>query len=257
MNTSKPNLESLAQRLIALAEKAGHLICQIYGEEFNVYEKSDGSPVTRADCQSHFLLKKGLEQLTPQIPTISEEDEISWNLKNPMYWLIDPLDGTKGFIQKVGEFCINIALMENNRPIFGLIHIPVTEETFYGYENKAWRHYRGKAHPIHTRARPSQGMTLLLGNHGGKFKERQELFLKSFSITEVKVIHSAIKFCYVASGQADLYLRFEACSEWDTAAGQILVESAGGSMTRLDGAPFLYGKPRRINEEFMVFGRNS
>ncbi|HUX80249.1 MAG TPA: 3'(2'),5'-bisphosphate nucleotidase CysQ [Alphaproteobacteria bacterium] len=254
MNNIRSDLESLTPKVVALAEEAGQLISRIYEEEVEIFTKEDGSPVTRADHQSHHLLKRGLEKLTPHIPVISEEDEESWAIKSPIYWLVDPLDGTKGFIQKSGEFCINIALMEENCPIFGLIHIPLTQETFYGYGKKAWQSLNGKIIPIQTRSRPHQGMTLLLGGYGKKSTELADFFLKSYPIKETKRIRSAIKFCHIASGRADLYLRFEPCSEWDTAAGQILVEAAGGIMTNLDGTSFIYGKPGLINEAFVVFG---
>lgn len=255
MKNLSPNLDSLVPSLVALAEEAGALICRIYGEEVEVYKKSDGSPVTRADHQSHLLLKKGLENLTPTIPIISEEDESSWAIKNPYYWLVDPLDGTKGFIHKTGEFCINIALMHNDYPIFGLIHIPLTHETYYGYEEKAYCHKGERTASIETRSPPSQGMIFLLGGYGKRFKDQEDVFLKAYPIDKIHRIRSAIKFTYIASGQADLYLRLDPCGEWDTAAGQALVEAAGGIMTTLDGAPFLYGKPGLINGEFVVFGR--
>jgi len=240
---------------VALAEKAGVLICQIYKGEIEVFEKTDGSPVTQADQQSHSFLKESLGKLTPEVPLISEEDESSWTIKSPYYWLIDPLDGTKGFIHQTGEFCINIALMENDRPVFGLIHIPLTEETFYGYKGNAWRYCKGKTASIHTRPRPPEGMTLLLGGYGKKFKDQEDFFLKAYPIVKIERIRSALKFCHLASGHADLYLRFERCSEWDTAAGHALVEAAGGIMTNLDGTPFVYGKSGLINDAFVAFGR--
>jgi len=255
MNRSNLKLETLVPKIVALAEKAGHIIGQIYEQELEIVKKGDGSPVTQADHQSHLLLKEGLEKLAPEIPVVSEEDESSWTLKSPYYWLIDPLDGTKSFIHKTGEFCINIALMEQHRPLFGLIHLPLTTETFYGYEGKAWRHHKGELSSIHTRSCPPEGMTLLLGGHGKKFKEQEDFFLKAYPITNIKRINSAIKFCHIAAGYADIYLRFEACSEWDTAAGQALVEAAGGIMKNLDGTPFVYNKPGLLNEEFVVFGR--
>jgi len=254
MNVSQPNLHSLTPSLVNLAEKAGRLICRIYQEKIEVFEKKDGSPVTRADHQSHDLLQEGLTELTPLIPLISEEDANSWRIKSPLYWLVDPLDGTKGFIHKNGQFCINIALMEHDHPVFGLIHIPVTQETFYGYAGSAWRHIQGKSEPIHTRLAPAHGMTLLLGGYGTKFKEQEDVFLKGYPISKITRIQSAIKFCTIASGAADLYLRFEACSEWDTAAGQALVEAAGGTMANIDGSPFVYSKPGLLNKAFVVFG---
>ncbi|MBY0292689.1 MAG: 3'(2'),5'-bisphosphate nucleotidase CysQ [Alphaproteobacteria bacterium] len=254
MDEWKQNFDSLAARVVTLAKKAGNIICQIYESDFEVFKKKDGSPVTQADHESHFLLKMGLENLTPAVPVISEEDESSWAIKSPYYWLIDPLDGTKGFIKKTGEFCINIALMEKDRPIFGLIHIPLKEETFYGYSNCAWKQANGKISSIHARFPPSQGMNLLLSGYGKTFKEQRSALLKSYPITKIETIHSAIKFCHIAAGQADLYIRFAPCGEWDTAAGHILVEAAGGKMTKLNGTPFLYGKPGLINEGFIVSG---
>ncbi len=255
MTVATLDLDLILMKLTALAEEAGVLLCQIYDQVLEVCEKSDGSPVTQADHQSHALLKKKLTELTPHIPVISEEDDASWAIKSPYYWLIDPLDGTKGFIHKTGEFCINIALMKENHPIFGLIHIPLTHETYYGYHGKAWRKYKNEVSPIHTRSYPVEGMTLLLGGYGKKSKAEQDAFLKTYPIAEIKRSRSAIKFCTLAEGRADLYVRFEACSEWDTAAGHALVEAAGGAMTKIDGTPFLYGKPGLLNGSFAVFGQ--
>lgn len=255
MDISKINIDSLALKVVALAEQAGELICQVYKEAIEFCEKKDGSPVTRADRLSHDFLKEALEKLTPQIPVISEEDENSWTIKSPFYWLIDPLDGTKGFIHKTGEFCVNVALMHNHHPILGIIHIPLTHETFYGYEGQAHRQHKGETVALHTRSFPAQGIILLMGAHGTKFKEQEDSFLKNYSVDRIEKVSSAIKFTLIASGTADIYVRFEACSEWDTAAGQALVEAAGGVMTNLDGTPFLYGKPKFLNKEFAVFGR--
>jgi len=255
MNTHKLDLDFLALEVVTLAEQAGKIICQIYKENPQALEKKDGSFVTEADERSHLFLKEGLEQLTPHIPVISEEDEDSWDLKNPLYWLVDPLDGTKGFINKTGEFCINIALMKDHHPILGIIQIPLTGETFYGYDRKAIRQYKGEKKTLHTRHVPPSKMTLLVGGYGKKYKEKEDFFLKAYPIAHIERIRSAIKFTLIASGKADLYIRFESCREWDTAAGQALVEAAGGIMSNLDGSPFLYGKPNLINEAFAVFGK--
>ena len=181
MDISKLNIDFLALEGVALAEQAGALIRQIYQESVEVFEKKDGSPVTRADQQSHFFLIENLKKLTPQIPIISEEDESSWAIKSPFYWLIDPLDGTKGFIRKIGEFCINIALMHNDHPILGIIHVPLTHETFYGYSGKAWCHSKEETFELHTRPVPPEGITLLVGSHDKKFKAQEDFFLKALS----------------------------------------------------------------------------
>lgn len=248
-------MDELASQVVALSEQAGEFICQIYAENTEVFEKKDRSPVTHADYKSHVFLKENLEKLTPGIPVISEEDEGSWTIKSSYYWLVDPLDGTKGFIAKTGEFCINVALMKNNHPILGLIHLPLTRETFFGYNGKAQLQYKGERTALHTRPVPAQGMTLIVGGYGKKHQEQEDFFLKAYPIGKIERLRSAIKFVRIAAGEADLYLRFEPCSEWDTAAGHALVEAAGGVMTNLDGTPFLYGKPRLLNHEFAVFGR--
>lgn len=255
MDTLQFNMDKLASQVVALAEQAGVIICQIYEENTEVFEKKDKSPVTHADYRSHLFLKENLENLAPDIPVISEEDERSWTIKSPYYWLVDPLDGTKGFIAKTGEFCINVALMKDNHPILGVIHIPLTHETFFGYEGKAQLHNKGKITSLHTRSIPAHGMTLLVGGYGKKHKEQEDFFLKAYPIATVERLRSAIKFARIAAGEADLYLRFDPCQEWDTAAGHALVEAAGGVMTNLDGTPFLYGKPGLFNNEFAVFGR--
>lgn len=256
MSVLKTNLTSLIAPLLSLAEEAGRLICLTYQEEAQITKKNDGSLVTQADQQSHTLLKERLARLTPHIPVISEEDPASWAIKSPLYWLVDPLDGTMGFIHKKGEFCTNIALMQDNRPIFGLIHLPLSQETFYGYEGKACLHAKGTTSAIHTRSVFPEGMTLLLGGYGKKYKLLEESFLKDYPITKIERLRSAIKFCALASGKADIYLRFETCAEWDTAAGQALIEAAGGVMTNIDGSPFVYGKEGLLNKAFVVFGHN-
>ena len=256
MDNITPPFEPLIPKLILLCEEGGKLVLEFYknAEALEIIKKGDGSPVTNADHRSHQLLTQGLKNLTPGIPVISEEDEDSWGIKSSLYWLIDPLDGTKGFIHQDGQFCINVALMEGHKPILGFIHIPLTNETFYGYKNKAWKHISGKTIPIQTRNRPLEGSVLLLSNYALKNKDKWEPYLKGTRLAKIEPLHSAIKFCRVAEGAADIYFRFVPCKEWDTAAGQILVEAAGGLMATLDGLPFLYGKPDLKNEGFQVLG---
>lgn len=254
---NSPALDLLVPSLLILAKKAGHCIADLYHLDTQVFEKKDGSPVTIADQESHLILTKGLEDLSPGVPVISEENPTSWEYINSLYWLIDPLDGTAGFITKNDEFCINIALLKERNPIFGLIHLPITQETFYGYNDKAWYQIAGETTPIQTRSVPEEGMTLLLGDHRNLYQDKQEDFLSPYPVTTTRTVHSAIKFCHIAVGKADMYLRFEKCSEWDTAAGQALVEAAGGVMLHLDGSAFTYGKPQLINKEFVVFGEKN
>lgn len=247
--------DTLLPDLLGLVSRAGECVRRLYDAELEPMEKQDGSMVTEADHQSHKILKEGLQTLCPAYSIVSEEDPSSWSQHTDLYWLIDPLDGTTGFIEKNGEFCVNVAFMDKNRPIFGLIHAPLTGQTFYGYGGMAWVYENGQKIPLHTRPVPQDGMTLLLGGYGKKFKAQEDFFLKAYPITHVTRLRSALKFTALASGKADIYLRFEDCFEWDTAAGQALVEAAGGIMATLSGEPFLYGKPNFLNKEFVVLAQ--
>lgn len=247
--------ETILPTLLDLASTAGKCIHSLYDAELEPTAKHDGSFVTEADHQSHQILKEGLESLSPAYHVVSEEDPSSWSHAHTLYWLMDPLDGTSGFIEKNGEFCINLAFIDQNRPVFGLIHAPLTQQTFYGYNGMAWVYEKGKKIPLHTRPIPAEGMTLLLGGYGKKHKAQEDFFLKAYPITHITRLRSALKFGALASGHADIYLRFEDCFEWDTAAGQAIIEAAGGLMATLSGDPFLYGKPNLLNKGFVVLGQ--
>ena len=181
MENVKPPFENLIPALLTLCEQAGTMIRGLYegSEDIEIIKKCDGSPVTEADHQSHRLLTQALKKITPEIPVISEEDETSWGIKSPLYWLIDPLDGTRGFIHRDGQFCVSIALMKNHMPILGFIHLPLTGETFYGYGATAAKHLSGKTTPIHTRPCPKECSTLLLSTHDMKSQEKWEACLKN------------------------------------------------------------------------------
>ena len=250
------NITQEKQIAIKAAKKAGKMLLKkfITHNRANVRLKSKHEIVTPADLASEKIILSAIKKNFPDHRILSEEKGKTGNQKSDYLWLIDPLDGTKGFIHQDGQFCINVALMEGHKPILGFIHIPLTNETFYGYKNKAWKHISGKTIPIQTRNRPLEGSVLLLSNYDLKNKDKWEPYLKGTRLAKIEPLHSAIKFCRVAEGAADIYFRFVPCKEWDTAAGQILVEAAGGLMATLDGLPFLYGKPDLKNEGFQVLG---
>ncbi|BBK44043.1 3'(2'),5'-bisphosphate nucleotidase CysQ [Allostella vacuolata] len=248
----------LLPALRAIARQAGDAILEVYRGEHGVRIKADASPLTIADELADRLIVGALQALTPDIPVISEE---TVETSGPAaagarrFWLVDPLDGTKEFIKRNGEFTVNIALVEEGLPIAGIIHIPVLDELFAGAAGAGATRQRGGAEPepIRCRATPADGI-IVATSRSHADTVALDRFLDGWRVAGRLVAGSALKFCRVAEGAADLYPRFGPTSEWDTAAGQALVEAAGGRMTMLDGSPFRYGKPDFLNPGFVVYG---
>ena len=239
-----------------IAKDAGLAIVQIYNSDFDYKLKKDFSPITEADNISHTIITERLKILAPKIPIISEENcDIPYSIRSrwKKYWLVDPLDGTKEFINKNGDFTVNIALIDNNTPIFGVIHIPVTNETYWGskvngsfYSNahndvKQIRVSKNNNNPIRlviSRSHPSELLNDLL---------------EKIIDYEILKVGSSIKFCHIASGQAECYPRFGPTSEWDTAAGEAIVSFAGGNMVNVTGKSMNYNaKEDYLNPNFIV-----
>ncbi|BBK30567.1 3'(2'),5'-bisphosphate nucleotidase [Stella humosa] len=250
----------LLPALRAIAARAGDAILGVYHGDHGVRAKADASPLTIADELADRLIVSALRELTPEIPVVSEE---TVETSGPAaagarrFWLVDPLDGTKEFIKRNGEFTVNIALVEDGRPIAGIVHIPVLEELFAGAVGAGATLQRkgGAPEPIHCRPTPPEGAVVMTSRSHADNAELDR-FLEGKAVTERRIAGSALKFCRVAEGVADLYPRFGPTSEWDTAAGQAVVEAAGGRMTMLDGTPFRYGKaPGFLNPGFIVYGR--
>lgn len=229
-----------------LAVAAGAAILSHYHSEAPVASetKADSTPVTAADLAAHDVLVQGLSKFG--LPVLSEEsaEQALQREEWETFWMVDPLDGTREFLERTGEFSINIALIEAHRATFGLIAIPVTGEIFCGGPTVgAWKCARSGWRPVHGRSLPQAGPVIVLASrrHRG---EKVERFLAELSdlVPDLKRMHSgsAIKFCRLAEGSADLYPRFSPCSEWDTAAGQALLEGAGGAVLSLDGSPLRY-----------------
>jgi len=248
--------EQLISSVVEIAKEAGIAITEIYNSDFDYQLKKDLSPITAADNLSHNIITERLKTLNPKIPILSEENcNIPYKIRShwTQYWLVDPLDGTKEFISKNGEFTVNIALIENNTPIFGVIDIPVSNETYWGSKvsgsfcsnenNDVKQIYVSDNHhnPIRivaSRSHPSNMLASLLE------------IIVDYEIIE---IGSSIKFCLIASGQADCYPRFGPTSEWDTAAGEAIVSYAGGRVVTARGNSMNYNaKKDYLNPNFIV-----
>lgn len=244
--------------IVALAERAGDAIMTIYQTDFEVDYKADESPLTNADMAAHRTIVAGLEALTPQIPILSEEsaDQITWEMRRDWdcHWLVDPLDGTKEFIKKNGEFTVNIALIENGIAVLGVVAVPARGETYYAARGVgAFKTKNGVERAISV-AKPAARPLRVAGSrsHGNDETRR---FIERLGEAEVVGIGSALKLCLVAEGTVDVYPRFGPTSEWDTGAAQAVVEQAGGRVTGVDMAPLPYnGKESILNPYFLVFG---
>jgi 3'(2'), 5'-bisphosphate nucleotidase len=244
--------------VIALACQAGDAILRIYGQDFSVDHKDDQSPLTEADLASHRVITEGLRRLTPDIPVMSEESAtIPWEERRQWqrFWLVDPLDGTKEFVKRNGEFTVNIALVEGHHPVVGVVHVPVTGVTYFGEPDMGAFRQTGdqRPEPIHVTA-TLKGTPRVVGSrsHAGEGLKR---FLENLGNHELVSMGSSLKLCLVAEGKADIYPRIGPTSEWDTAAAQAVVEAAGGrvtdtSMTRLT----CNAKESVLNPHFLVFG---
>jgi 3'(2'), 5'-bisphosphate nucleotidase len=240
--------------------RAGAAILEVYAEEFEIRRKADQSPVTLADHRSEAIIVEALRDLAPGIPVIAEELAEASGLPAeapPLFWLVDPLDGTKEFVRRNGEFSINIALVERDRPVLGLIHVPVKDLTYAAGGPGTATRQEGRAAPVPIAARkPPEGGLVVTHSRSHNASPKVDAFLEGMKVAERLVSGSAYKFCLVAEGRADLYPRFGPTMEWDTAAGQAILEAAGGSVATIEDAPFRYGKPGFLNPGFIARGHS-
>jgi 3'(2'), 5'-bisphosphate nucleotidase len=252
------NLPQLIDPVVSLAAEAGKAILEVYATDFDVQAKDDQSPLTQADLASHRMIMQGLAKLTPDIPVISEEAGLpdfdergQWN----PYWLIDPLDGTKEFVKRNGEFTVNIALIEDHQAVFGVVHVPVRNSTYSGCRGVGaeLRTNSEKPRPIGV-ARESATPVRVVGSRSHRGASLDQ-FLQNLGDFEMHPTGSSLKFCLIAEGAADVYPRLGLTSEWDTAAAQAVVEQAGGVVLELDGNPLSYNnKSDILNPYFLVAG---
>lgn len=247
----------MLEKIIEFCHEAGIEILRFYETATPVTYKQDRSPLTKADQVSHELLMKALGGLVPKIPVLSEESSTETALalrQADKYWLVDPLDGTKEFLKRTGDFTINVALIHAGQPVLGVVYVPVREITYYSERGAgAWRRSDG-AQPIqiHTSPVSVERMRIVASkDHAGP---DVEALLHRLPGAEVTSIGSSLKFCLVAEGKADFYPRLVPTMEWDTAAAQCIVEAAGGSVQTLDGARLTYGKPMWKNPSIVTVG---
>jgi 3'(2'), 5'-bisphosphate nucleotidase len=243
----------------SIAREAGQVILRYYTDTVSAHVKADGSPVTAADHAAEAVILPALHHLTPNIPVISEEEHSSG--KSPagahdIFWLVDPLDGTRSFVEHTDEFTVNIGLVSNGVPILGVMYLPVDGDLYAAAGPGTAVHcVQGRA-DVHISARimPADGLTVLSSrSHGDRAK--LDAFLQGKLVREHRHSSSALKFCVLARGEADIYPRFGPTGEWDTAAGHAILLAAGGSNHTPDGKPLSYGKPDFLNGEFVAYGR--
>ena len=234
--------------VIDLAKAAGEKIMAIYEQDFDVDYKEDSSPLTQADLASHHCIVDGLRELTPQIPVLSEEsseDEKRNRMNWQTYWLIDPLDGTKEFVKKNGEFTVNIALVTNHQPVFGVVYAPALDVTYWGDKSSgAFKAEAGIEKSIKVRPRLANSADWVVVGSRSHQSDDFKAFIEDCADAEIVSMGSSLKLCLIAEGKADLYPRLGLTSEWDTAASQAVVEAAGGQVLA-----FPEMKPLGCNQE--------
>ena len=235
---------------------AGAEIMRIYATDFAVETKGDSSPVTEADQKAEAIILTGLKHIAPGIPVIAEEEAAAGRFPTTAgtFFLVDPLDGTKEFISKNGEFTVNIALIDNGEPVLGVVLAPALERLFAGARDcGAFIEQAGQRQAIHCRAVAEEGMDVVASRSHGD-AEALDAFLDGRKVRSLKSAGSSLKICLVAAGEADLYPRLGRTMEWDIAAGHAVLVAAGGQIRTLAGEVLRYGKPGLDNPHFYAQG---
>jgi 3'(2'), 5'-bisphosphate nucleotidase len=253
------DLDRLLIVALDAARDAGKAIMAVYAEDFAIRRKDDASPVTLADERAEAIILEALAAASPEIPVIAEEQAATHGLPATapdLFLLVDPLDGTKEFVNRNGEFTVNIALIEHGEPILGVVLVPVEDVLYAASGPGTARRRRGAGPPeaIAARRPPPDGVTVV---HSRSHENNAALdaYLIGKNVAAKQVCGSSVKFCLLAAGEADLYPRFGPTMEWDTAAGHAILIAAGGSVTLHDGTPFRYGKAGFRNPGFIARGR--
>jgi 3'(2'), 5'-bisphosphate nucleotidase len=244
---------------IAIARRAGDLVMEVYAGDFAVRGKEDASPVTEADERAEHLIVPALQALAPDVPIVAEEAVAAGRIPEVAgrFWLVDPLDGTKEFISRNGEFTVNIALVEDGVPVLGVVLAPALGRLFAGARGHgAFVEEGGQRRAIQCREVPEEGLTVVASRSHGD-AAALDAFLGGRKVAALKNAGSSLKLCLVAAGEADLYPRLGRTMEWDIAAGHAVLLAAGGSVSRLTGEPLTYGKPGFDNPHFVAAGRMS
>ena len=248
-----------------IAVRAGQAILAIEKTMAGAATKTDGSPVTEADHAAEAIILTELNTLAAWLPVVAEESHASGHriAQSPCFALVDPLDGTKEFIRRSGEYSVNIALIDQHRPIAGAIYAPARDELWWGgthayYQAQASTQPHSTAAPpssVRLKCRPAPERIEVVASRS-HHSDRLDTFLKDYAVAACRYSGSSLKFCAIAAGQADLYPRFKPTMEWDTAAGHAILRASGGDLTHLDGEPFLYGAAQTTweNPPFVAFG---
>ncbi|MBC7950875.1 MAG: 3'(2'),5'-bisphosphate nucleotidase CysQ [Rhodospirillaceae bacterium] len=244
---------ALLPTLEQLARQAGAAIMEIYATDFAVVRKGDDSPVTEADQKAEALILPGLRALTPNIPIVAEEEAAAGRIPDvgDTFWLVDPLDGTKEFIKKNGEFTVNIGLIAEGRPVVGVVFAPALGIMWSGAGNQAFREDESGRRSIACRPPPATG-AVVLDSRSHRAPDKLVAFLAELPEARIENAGSSLKFCKVADASADFYPRFGPTSEWDVAAGHAVLLAAGGEVVSFDGQPMAYGKPTFRNGDFLA-----
>ncbi len=249
----------LLAQVTDIARRAGQEILEVYaGAEIVSTTKADDSPLTVADLRAHRLIEDALQALAPDLPVLSEEaaatpftERGTWH----RYWLVDPLDGTKEFLSRNGQFTVNIALIEAHAPVLGVVHVPVSDTSYQGLPRRgAWRVLPGEA-PAPIRVSAKSAATVRVVGSRSHRGDSLDGFLARLGPHELVPMGSSLKFCLVAEGAADVYPRLGPTSEWDTAAAHAVVLGAGGAVVDLEGEPLRYNtRSELLNPHFLVYG---
>lgn len=258
---SPHELIDIARNLEIVARAAGEIERYYYHAGAEVIDKADGSPVTKADQEAEALVTAELAKMFPDIALVGEEAVASGtipDISSGTFFLVDPLDGTKEFITGGGDFTVNIALLQNFRPVMGVIYAPVSDQLWYGAQGAGSFYVPalgGAVRPMAARPVPDAGLTVVTSRRHGD-PEAIEHFLKGRKVAETLARSSSLKFCAIGMGEADIYPRLGPTSEWDTAAGEAILHAAGGRVTQLDGQAMVYGKSGQkfLNPSFVASG---
>ncbi|MEE8393677.1 MAG: 3'(2'),5'-bisphosphate nucleotidase CysQ [Rhodospirillales bacterium] len=246
----------LMARIVSIAEKAGGKIMEIYGTDFEVAAKADASPVTEADRIADALIVAAIKDtVTSEFPVVSEEafsDGDIPDVSGTPFWLVDPLDGTKEFISRNGEFTVNIALIDDGEPTIGVVHVPALGQTYWASRLGAFAKVSGQTRPIQCRPPGAEGLVALVSR--SHRSAEVDGYLAQFTVKDEISAGSSLKFCRLAEGAADIYPRLGRTMEWDTAAGHAVVLYAGGRVEDMNGAALGYGKPGFENPHFVAKG---
>ncbi|WP_259782802.1 3'(2'),5'-bisphosphate nucleotidase CysQ [Aestuariispira ectoiniformans] len=251
---------ALMPSITKIIRQAGETVMAIYATDFETYTKEDASPVTEADMAAEAIIKPALEKLLPGVPVVAEESAAAGDIPDvgdAPFWLVDPVDGTKEFLNRNGEFTVNIALIVDRQPVLGAVLAPALDTLYTGIVGEGAHKKVGEeaAQRITVRPEPAEGITIVASRRHGD-PEILEKFLAGRTLHETKNAGSSLKFCLVAEGSADLYPRFGPTCEWDVAAGHAVLAAAGGRVTFDDGkTPFSYAKQADfLNPHFIAWG---